>query len=236
MLATGSRAQRRLGVRYCRVSRLPYVMAVGSAEPPGGPSGLHRQGPRQATQAPSRGSLCRRYDCVLLTGSGDNTITMFDRDGRLCNPRLVSDPELSPLGLAIAPSGNLVVSSEWPFGSPGATATIREYDPSPGRLIRVLAPDTTVKFTKPPRTAVRAWRPALLCRPGPRRCLRLPHGGVPRSDRRAAEAQRPGGPAAEVAAAGTSGAVPRQRLLPHTANEIDGVPLRRRHDQFEHRR
>jgi DNA-binding beta-propeller fold protein YncE len=83
------------------------------------------------------------------SGEGDNTITVFDRDGRLLNSQLVSDPELSPLDLAIAPGGNLVVSSEWPFGSPSATATIREYDPSTGRLVRVLAPDPTVKFTRP---------------------------------------------------------------------------------------
>lgn len=83
------------------------------------------------------------------SGEGDNTITMFDRDGRLRNPRLVSDPELSPLDLAIAPGGNLVVSSEWPFGSPSASATIREYDPSTGQLARVLVPDPAVKFTRP---------------------------------------------------------------------------------------
>jgi DNA-binding beta-propeller fold protein YncE len=83
------------------------------------------------------------------SGEGDNTITVFDGDGRLGNPRLVSDPELSPLDLAIAPGGSLVVSSEWPFGSPGATATIREYDPSTGRLVRVLAPDPAVKFARP---------------------------------------------------------------------------------------
>jgi DNA-binding beta-propeller fold protein YncE len=83
------------------------------------------------------------------SGEGDNTITVFDRDGRLRNPRLVSDPELSPLDLAIAPGGNLVVSSEWPFGSPRARVTIREYDPSTGRLARVLTPDPAVRFTRP---------------------------------------------------------------------------------------
>jgi DNA-binding beta-propeller fold protein YncE len=83
------------------------------------------------------------------SGQGDNTITMFGRDGRLRNPRLVSDPELSPLDLAIAPGDNLVVSSEWPFGSPRATASIREYERSTGRLIRVLAPDPAVQFTRP---------------------------------------------------------------------------------------
>jgi DNA-binding beta-propeller fold protein YncE len=83
------------------------------------------------------------------SGEGDNTIAEFGRDGRLRNPRLVSDPELSPLDLAVAPGGSLVVSSEWPFGSPAATATIREYDSSTGRLIRVLAPDPAVMFSRP---------------------------------------------------------------------------------------
>src|SRR6202023_422087 len=78
-----------------------------------------------------------------------NSSTTFDRDGRLRNPRLVSDPELSPLDLAIAPGGNLVVSSEWPFGSPSATPTIGEYDPSTVGLVGVLAPAPAVKFTRP---------------------------------------------------------------------------------------
>ena len=83
------------------------------------------------------------------SGEGDNTVTIFDRDGRLRNAQLVSDAKLSPLDLTIAPGGNIVVSSEWPFGSPSASATIREYDPSTGRLVRVLKPDPAVKFTKP---------------------------------------------------------------------------------------
>jgi DNA-binding beta-propeller fold protein YncE len=83
------------------------------------------------------------------SGEGDNTITVFDHRRRLLTPRLVSDPELSPLDLTIAPGGNLVVSSEWPFGSPAAKATVREYDPSTGQLVRVLAPEPTVEFTRP---------------------------------------------------------------------------------------
>ena len=82
-------------------------------------------------------------------GEGDNTIAVFDHRRRLLTPRLVTDPELSPLDLAIAPGGNLVVSSEWPFGSPGAKATVREYDPSTGRLVRVLAPEPVGEFTRP---------------------------------------------------------------------------------------
>jgi DNA-binding beta-propeller fold protein YncE len=83
------------------------------------------------------------------SGQGDNTITVFDRNRKLRTPRLVNDPELSPLDLTIAPSGNLVVSSEWPFGSPGAQATIREYDPSTGRLVRVLVPNPAIEFSRP---------------------------------------------------------------------------------------
>jgi DNA-binding beta-propeller fold protein YncE len=83
------------------------------------------------------------------SGEGDNTIAVFDHRGKLLTPRLVTDPDLSPLDLAIAPGGNLVVSSEWPFGSADARATIREYDPSTGQLIRKLAPDPSVHFAKP---------------------------------------------------------------------------------------
>ena len=74
---------------------------------------------------------------------------MFDHQRKLLTPRLVTDPELSPLDLAIAPGGNLVVSSEWPFGSADAQATIREYDSSTGQLVRVLTPEPSVHFAKP---------------------------------------------------------------------------------------
>jgi DNA-binding beta-propeller fold protein YncE len=82
-------------------------------------------------------------------GQGDNTVAVFGADGGLRNARLVTDPELSPLDLTIAPGGNLVISSEWPFGSPSATATIREYDPYAGTLLRVLSPDPALRFTRP---------------------------------------------------------------------------------------
>ncbi len=82
-------------------------------------------------------------------GEGDNTVMIFDHDGELRKARLVSDPKLSPLDLTIGPGGNLVVSSEWPFGSASANATIREYDSSTGRLLRVLTPDPAVKFARP---------------------------------------------------------------------------------------
>jgi DNA-binding beta-propeller fold protein YncE len=83
------------------------------------------------------------------SGEGDNTITVFDRAGVVRISRLVKDVELSPLDLTVAPNGNVVVSSEWPFGEPHATTTIREYDPLTGRLVRVLVPDSTIGFAKP---------------------------------------------------------------------------------------
>jgi hypothetical protein len=43
-------------------------------------------------------------------------------------PWKVRDPELSPLDLFIAPSGNIVVSSEHPFGAANAMTTVSEYD------------------------------------------------------------------------------------------------------------
>jgi sugar lactone lactonase YvrE len=83
------------------------------------------------------------------SGQGDNTIVVFDRDGTLLAPRLVTDPELSPLDLKLAPDGNIVVASEWPFGAPDAVPSVREYDPLTGQLVRVFAPDRSVGFRRP---------------------------------------------------------------------------------------
>jgi DNA-binding beta-propeller fold protein YncE len=83
------------------------------------------------------------------SGKGDNTIAVFDHRGALRTPRLVDDPELSPFDLAVAPNGNVVVSSEWPYGSRDAMASVREYDPSTGRLVRVFSPDLALRFARP---------------------------------------------------------------------------------------
>jgi DNA-binding beta-propeller fold protein YncE len=61
----------------------------------------------------------------------------------------VDDPELSPLDLTLAPNGNVLVSSEYPFGSPSARSTVREYDVRSGALVRVFAPDSSVSFRNP---------------------------------------------------------------------------------------
>jgi hypothetical protein len=82
-------------------------------------------------------------------GQGDNTIVAFS-PGTLVGPsRLVADPELSPLDLAIAPNGNIVVSSERPFGAVDAVTSVREYDTTDGRLVRVFSPSGKAEFRKP---------------------------------------------------------------------------------------
>src|SRR5579864_3606301 len=86
---------------------------------------------------------------IAPSGQGDNTIVVFDRSGTLRTPRLVTDPKLSPLDLKLAPNGNIVVASEWPFGDPDAVSSVREYDPATGQLVRVLVPEPSVGFSRP---------------------------------------------------------------------------------------
>ncbi len=82
-------------------------------------------------------------------GVGDDTILVFDAARTLRTPQLVTDPELSPLDLTIAPNGNVLVSSEWPFARPDAATSVREYDPVTGKLVRVFAPDGSGGFRRP---------------------------------------------------------------------------------------
>jgi sugar lactone lactonase YvrE len=63
--------------------------------------------------------------------------------------RLVEDEDLSPLDLAVAPNGNIVTSSEVPFGAEDAVTSVREYDPRTGQLVRVFRPDGSVHFRRP---------------------------------------------------------------------------------------
>ena len=80
---------------------------------------------------------------------GGGTIVAFAPTGPIQASRLVTDPELSPLDLAIAPNGNIVVSSERPFGMSDAVTTVREYDALDGRLVRVFSPNQLAEFRKP---------------------------------------------------------------------------------------
>jgi hypothetical protein len=83
------------------------------------------------------------------SGEGDNTILPFTPGTPTQPSRLVEDPELSPLDLAIAPNGNIVVSSELPFGAADAVTSVREYDKTDGRLVRVFSPKGKAEFRKP---------------------------------------------------------------------------------------
>lgn len=82
-------------------------------------------------------------------GEGDNTIVVFALGQKLQRSRLVSDPELSPLDLAVAPNGNIIVSSEHPFGAADAVTSVREYSAADGRLIRVFRADGSSEFRRP---------------------------------------------------------------------------------------
>jgi DNA-binding beta-propeller fold protein YncE len=82
-------------------------------------------------------------------GEGDNAIVAFAPNNNMQPSRLVSDPELSPLDLAIAPNGNIVVSSEYPFGASDAVTTVREYDATEGHLVRIFSPKGLAEFRRP---------------------------------------------------------------------------------------
>ncbi len=82
-------------------------------------------------------------------GEGDNSILAFPPGAPAQPTRLVADPELSPLDLAIAPNGNILVSSEHPFGADAAVTTVREYDPGGGHLVRVFSPHGKAELRKP---------------------------------------------------------------------------------------
>jgi outer membrane protein assembly factor BamB len=82
-------------------------------------------------------------------GEGDDAVVASAAGGLDQPLRLVADPELSPLDLAIAPNGNIIVSSERPFGSPDAVTSVREYDSEDGRLVRVFSTNGAAEFRKP---------------------------------------------------------------------------------------
>ncbi len=83
------------------------------------------------------------------SGEGDDTIVAIAPDGRGSLSELVRDSDLSPLDLLIAPNGNILVSSERPFGPPDAVTTIREYDANDGHLVRVFSPNGQAEFRRP---------------------------------------------------------------------------------------
>jgi DNA-binding beta-propeller fold protein YncE len=82
-------------------------------------------------------------------GAGDDTIIAAEASRKTLSRRFVQDPDLSPLDLAVAANGNVVVSSERPFGAPDAITTVREYDASDGHLVRVFSPGNRAEFRSP---------------------------------------------------------------------------------------
>jgi len=82
-------------------------------------------------------------------GVGDDAIFAFASTGLSKLPWKIDDPKLSPLDLLVGPNGNILVSSEKPFGSPDAITGVREYDAKDGRLVRVMSPGDGVQFRKP---------------------------------------------------------------------------------------
>ena len=83
------------------------------------------------------------------TGEGDNAIIAFAPNNHMRPSQLVSDPELSPLDLAIALNGNILAASEYPFGASAAVTTVREYDAADGHLVRVFDPKGLAEFRRP---------------------------------------------------------------------------------------
>ncbi len=72
------------------------------------------------------------------TGEGGGTLIRFDgATGAVLDEAFVTDPELSPLDVILGLDDKLYVSSEFPFGQPGAKSTVRVYGED-GRLIGVL--------------------------------------------------------------------------------------------------
>ncbi|CAB3809882.1 hypothetical protein [Paraburkholderia fynbosensis] len=82
-------------------------------------------------------------------GRGESVILRFLASDVLSTNILAASDAMSPLDLAIAPGGNVLVSSECPFGSPTAATTVREYDASSGALVRVFSPPDDVPFRRP---------------------------------------------------------------------------------------
>lgn len=82
-------------------------------------------------------------------GEGENNIVVFGADGAPLTRRFIADDAVSPLDLIIAPNGNLVVSSEFPFRAPDAVTSIREYDRATGALVRIFTVPPGVGFDQP---------------------------------------------------------------------------------------
>lgn len=82
-------------------------------------------------------------------GRGENAILRFASGNMRRIGTFATDDAVSPLDLAIAPRGHVLVSSELPFGSPAAATSVREYDAGTGALVRVFSAPGDVPFRRP---------------------------------------------------------------------------------------
>jgi hypothetical protein len=136
--------------RYCVGSRTMRTVLAFPSELRGSATPLF---PRNIVPFPRGFAVARDGYMFLASGAaagetGPGRILVVPPDGNDAAP-LFEDPELSPLDLALAPNGHLLVSSEFPFASPNAVGTVREYDDHSGQLVRVFAPDASVSFRRP---------------------------------------------------------------------------------------
>jgi DNA-binding beta-propeller fold protein YncE len=86
---------------------------------------------------------------LAADGRGANAILQFTASGTLKNDRFALDDALSPLDLTVGPDGNVLVSNEFPFGSPRPDTSVREYDRRSGTLVRVFRPPRDTPFRRP---------------------------------------------------------------------------------------
>jgi hypothetical protein len=84
---------------------------------------------------------------LIYLNSGDDRVLALDSHGTVVLDSGRIDG-LDPGGGTFGPDGRYY-ASEWPYGSPDAKASVREYDPSTGRLVRVFAPEPAVGFARP---------------------------------------------------------------------------------------
>lgn len=82
-------------------------------------------------------------------GHGENAILRFAPGNTQRTGTFAADDAMSPLDLAISPQGNVLVSSEFPFGSSAAATSVREYDAGTGALVRVFSAPGNVPFRRP---------------------------------------------------------------------------------------
>lgn len=138
--------------RYCVGSRTLRTVFAFSADLAGPPEPLI---PDDAVAFPrgfafsSDGGLFLAAGATTSSGLGAGAIWAMSLAPGRSKTRLVEDEDLSPLDLTLSAEGNLLVSSEVPFGAQDAVTSVREYDARTGALVRVFRPDESVGFRRP---------------------------------------------------------------------------------------